>query len=320
MTGIPVSGIGKGIQLEALKKSLERKIIGQSKAIDVLCEAVMRSELGINSPDRPKGVFLFLGSSGVGKTELAKTLAENLFFNKNSFFTFDMSEFSEKNSVNKFIGSPPGYVGYEDGGNLTEKIRRHPYSVILFDEIEKAHNDVLDLFLQIADSGTLTDAQGRSVNFKNCYIILTSNIGAKSNEKSVGFVKSDTQSKEKIREMLKEHFRIEFINRIDEIVPFSLIDTSTMAEIAERKLHELSERLKAIGIIVSFTAEVAFFLAEKCTDENFGVRELIRLITNEVENKISSHILNSNKENGHTLLISLNNSEILITEKAAAQV
>lgn len=320
MTGIPISGIGKGIQYEELKKSLEKKIIGQSKAIDVLCEAVMRSELGINSPDRPKGVFLFLGSSGVGKTELAKSLAENLFFNKNSFFAFDMSEFSEKNSVNKFIGSPPGYVGYEEGGNLTEKIRRHPYSVILFDEIEKAHNDVLDLFLQIADSGTLTDAQGKSVNFKNCYIILTSNIGSKNNEKSVGFVKSDSESKERIREMLKEHFRVEFINRIDEIVLFSPIDTSTMTEIAERKLYELSERLKRIGISVSFTPDVAIFLAEKCTDENFGVRELIRLITNKIENKISSYVLGSNRKSGHTLLISLENNEIIVTEKAAAQV
>ena len=179
MTGIPISGLESFRKSEDLRSALEKRVLGQEKAISALVNAVMRSELGINTPDRPKGVFLFLGASGVGKTELAKALAEELFFNKTSFFTFDMSEFSEKSSTNKFIGSPPGYIGYEEGGGLTEKIRRHPYCVILFDEIEKAHTDVLDLFLQIADSGTLTDSQGRSVSFKNCYIIFTSNVGAR---------------------------------------------------------------------------------------------------------------------------------------------
>ena len=319
MTGIPISGIGAITKPENLKLALSKRILGQNTAIEALTSAVVRSELGINSPDRPKGVFLFLGSSGVGKTELARALAEELFFDKNSFLTFDMSEFSEKNSVNKFIGSPPGYVGYEEGGALTEKIRRHPYSVILFDEIEKAHSDVLDLFLQIADSGTLTDSQGRSVSFKNCYIILTSNVGASNFTKSVGFIKSKTENEEKIKKILLEHFRVEFINRIDEIIPFSPIDNVTMTEIAKNKLEELKKRLKKIGISVSFSEDVAELLAKECCNENYGARELIRLITNKIENSISSFIIN-NGGNDYNLIVYVSEGNFITKEKNAANV
>ncbi len=319
MTGIPISGIGKALDPVKFKEGLKSRVLGQDEAVDVLADAVTRSELGINNPDKPKGVFLFLGASGVGKTELAKALSEELFFDKKSFFTFDMSEFSEKNSVNKFIGSPPGYVGYEEGGALTEKIRRHPYSVILFDEIEKAHQDVLDLFLQIADNGMLTDAQGRGVSFKNAYIILTSNIGSEVLRKNVGFIKTKNDNSKAI-DLLKEHFRIEFINRIDEIILFSRISKETMTEIAKTKLSELSKRLSEINIDVSFTNDVAPFLASKCDDENFGARELLRIITTNVENSISSYIINKQRKSEHHLLISVKDNEILTSEKAVANV
>lgn len=320
MTGIPLYGLGNATKSEQLKEALSKKIIGQDLAIDILSSAVMRSELGINSPDRPKGVFMFLGGSGVGKTELAKALAEELFFDKNSFFSFDMSEFSEKTSVNKFIGSPPGYVGYEEGGSLTEKIRRHPYSVILFDEIEKAHRDVLDLFLQITDIGSLTDSQGRSVSFKNCYIILTSNVGADKVQKNVGFINAKNDSKKNFKNNLKEYFRIEFLNRIDEIIPFSSINKDTMRKIADNKLAELAARVKKIGISLSFTEEVSQNLAEKCSDESYGARELIRVITNEVENLISSYILNNDKEKSYDLTVYVDNGEIKARQKSTVGV
>ncbi len=320
MTGIPISGLGKGISPEKLKSELRKKVIGQDYAIDILTNAVMRSELGINSPDRPKGVFLFLGSSGVGKTQLAKALSEVLFFDKNSLFAFDMSEFSEKNSVNKFIGSPPGYVGYEEGGGLTEKIRRRPYSVILFDEIEKAHRDVLDLFLQIADSGVLTDSQGRNVSFKNCYIILTSNVGANNHSKNAGFIYSHSQNQKTVRESLENHFRIELINRIDEIITFSKISKDTMIKIAKSKLSDLKNRLASININVCFADEVAAHLANMCTDEKFGARELMRLITTEVENSISEFILKETSNKQNDIIVSVENGKIITKEKNVAQI
>ena len=320
MTGIPISGIGSSTKSEELHPALNKKIIGQDSAIDSLTRAVMRSELGINNPEHPKGVFLFLGKSGVGKTELAKALAEALFFDKSSFFRFDMSEFSDKISINKFIGSPPGYVGYEEGGSLTEKIRRHPYSVVLFDEIEKAHPDVLSLFLQITDSGTLTDSQGRSVSFKNCYIIFTSNVGSKDFSKPVGFVKSEKEKAERLKELLKEHFKTEFINRIDEIIPFSTLDRLTLTEIAKKKLEELKARLSELGIRIDFSSEVASMLADNSFDESYGARELIRIITNKVENTISSYILDNKSDNGYNLTAYVKDGEIVVTEKASAKV
>jgi len=318
MTGIPISGIGSSVNPEALYLALSKKIIGQKEAVSALVSAVVRSELGINNPDKPKGVFLFLGKSGVGKTELAKALSEELFFDKNSFFRFDMSEFSEKNSINKFIGSPPGYVGYEEGGTLTEKIRRHPYSVILFDEIEKAHSDILNLFLQIADNGALTDSQGRSVNFKNCYIIFTSNVGANNFIKSAGFIKSKNENSEHLKNVLKEHFRTEFINRIDEIILFMPLEKSALIEIAKNKLSELECRLEKLGVKISFSTDVAHTLAENCFDENYGARELIRLITSKVENSISSYILKNREKNEYDLIVYTKDGNIVTEEKSIA--
>lgn len=316
MTGIPIFGLDGYTKSETLRASLSKRILGQDAAVSKLSAAVMRSELGINSPDRPKGVFLFLGQSGVGKSELAKALAQELFSTQSSFFLFDMSEFSEKNSVNKFIGSPPGYVGYEEGGGLTEKVRRNPYCVLLFDEIEKAHTDVLDLFLQITDTGTLTDSQGRSVNFKNCYIIFTSNVGSDNITKSVGFVSAKGDSEKNLKNRLREHFRIEFINRIDEIIPFVPISKTTMAKIAKEKLEELEQRISKIGISLSFTDDVAIALSEKCSDESFGVRELLRLITSEVENSISGYIINNERGRNYDLIIFVEDGEIRVKEKS----
>lgn len=290
MTGIPISGLSTPhIDSKALAKNLKERIYGQDEAIDSLVAAVMRSEAGINDPDRPKGVFLFIGKSGVGKTELAKALSEALFMDKKSLIRFDMSEFSEKNSVTMLIGSPPGYVGYEEGGSLTEKIRKHPYSVVLFDEIEKADKEVLNLFLQIMDDGTLTDSCGRSVSFKNAYIIMTSNAANdQKRDSTLGFMKdTERQSNEK----LFDYFSPEFLNRIDKIIHFRSLSKESMIMIVNKSLASLSIRLSELGILLEYDHDVCEYIANKTFEKRFGARELIRSVTNEIENKVSSFLL-----------------------------
>ncbi len=299
MTGIPVFGIGERTDRATLCSALSSRVIGQIDAIERITDAVIRSESGIASPDRPKGVFLFVGSSGVGKTELAKAMAEELFFDKQAFFKYDMSEFSEANAVTKFIGSPPGYVGYEDGGALTEKVRRHPYCIILFDEIEKAHPDVLDLFLQIADNGNLTDNCGRCVSFRNAYVILTSNIGADAiKDSGLGFVSGYTASDPTARviDSLSKRFRVEFLNRMDDIILFPPIAHADMVKIAESKLSELEKRLTSIGYDVSISDAVASHIADLSTERRFGVRHMLRLIATKIENPLSSLVMSSTDE------------------------
>ncbi len=288
ITGIPISGLQSNISAEKLSESLKAKILGQDEAIDALTAAIMRSESGINNPDRPKGVFLFVGDSGVGKTELAKMLAKELFQDKNSLIRYDMSEFSEKNSVTMLIGSPPGYVGYEEGGALTEKIRRRPYSVVLFDEIEKANRDVLNLFLQIMDEGVLTDSCGRSASFKNSYIIMTSNALKNNAEKNLGFLEADIKNDiTHSAEALYEYFTPEFLNRIDSIIHFSKISTESMTKIAQARIIKLKERLNALGIDFEYSEEVARHIAFISSKEKLGARAILRNFTREIENPIS---------------------------------
>ena len=294
MTGIPISGMSAHIEPEVLSKSLKERIFGQDSAIDSLVMSVMRSEAGINNPDKPKGVFLFIGASGVGKTELAKALSEALFHDKKALIRYDMSEFSEKNSVTMLIGSPPGYVGYDEGGALTEKIRRHPYSVVLFDEIEKAHPEVLNLFLQMMDDGVLTDSCGRSASFKNAYIIMTSNAMTHSlGEKGLGFLQSPSQVKS---EKLYEFFSPEFINRIDSIIHFSALSYESLVMIVDKKLSDLAKRLEDMDIMLTYSPAVSRYIADKASDRKLGARSLLRAITVEIENEISTLMLKGTLE------------------------
>ncbi len=302
MTGIPISGLKSSLDLHSLKQTLSSSILGQNEAVQEVYEAVVRNEVGINSEDRPRGVFLFIGSSGVGKTELSKALTEALFGSAQAMIRYDMSEFSEKNSVTKLIGSPPGYVGSEHGGDLTEKIRKQPYSLILLDEIEKANTDVLDLFLQIFDEGSVCDSSGRRADFKNSYIIMTSNIGAHASEgKSVGFLNSENGGE--INKALKEYFRPEFINRIDEIIKFSELDEYTLSEIAEKKLNELKNRLSIMGVEIVFDEEVPQYIAKKAKSERQGARAIMKIIRREIENQISHIIFEENSSHVNISLI-----------------
>lgn len=294
MTGIPVSGIGNDIDLTLIEKRLGEHIFGQDEAIRHLSAAVRRGTIGINDPNRPKGIFLFLGESGVGKTALAKSFSKEMFLKENALIRLDMSEFGEASSTAKLIGSPPGYVGYEEGGKLTEKVRRNPYSVVLLDEIEKASDEVLNMLLQIMDDGVLTDSRGRSVSFKNTYIIMTSNLGARFNKNGgVGFISKDRNGeREKLNEILKERFKTEFINRIDEIILFNSLSRADLELICENTLRSLKNRLNAIGIGLSYSYGVVNYIANRGYVSGFGARPLARLIVNEIENKISELLLN----------------------------
>ncbi len=323
MTGIPVSGIGSARSKDELISSLSCRIIGQGSAIAQVADAIIRSEAGVASPDKPKGVFLFVGPSGVGKTALARAISDEIFYDRQAFIKYDMSEFSESNSVTKLIGSPPGYVGHDEGGALTEKIRRHPYSVVLFDEIEKAHPDVLSLFLQLTDTGCLTDSSGRSVSFKNAYIVFTSNVGSGGSSDSIaGFVnaKSDEVRARKIKDELFTSFRTEFLNRIDEIIIFPPIKMEDMVNIAEIKITELIDRLATLGVELTVNDGIYEYLAKKALrDDRFGVRVLLRLIASEIESPVSSLIINSGRHKDKlTLHASLSEDSIKISNKQEA--
>lgn len=283
-----------------LYKVLSESVVGQSTAIEKLSSAVTRSLAGINDPDKPKGVFLFVGKSGVGKTELSLALAKALFGSSESLIRYDMSEYAEASAVSKFIGSSPGYVGYDDTNSVLERIRRRPYSVILFDEIEKAHTDVLALFLQIFDTGYITDAGGRKISFKDSYIILTSNHGAdKENKSSPGFVQ--VESEINIYKSLKPYFKDEFLNRIDEIISFSPLCEDSLEIIAKKHLSQLKERAKLEGYDLEFSEELTPHYAKIGRNKDFGARYIKRLLVSEIDSLAAEYIINGDLRKGDIL-------------------
>ena len=307
-TGIPVRKLdeGESERLLHLAELLHERVVGQDEAVDAVARAIRRSRIGLKDPKRPVGSFIFLGPTGVGKTELSKALAEVLFGDESAMIRVDMSEYMEKASVSKLIGSPPGYIGYDEGGQLTEKIRRKPYSVVLFDEIEKAHPDVFNLMLQILDDGILTDSQGRRVDFKNAVIIMTSNLGARELTQKSGSLGFAAQSEERSREEikgkvlshLKEAFRPEFINRIDDIIVFDKLSAEDIRKIADNMIKSVSERIGGIGVDITFTGEAVDLLAREGTDPVYGARPLRRTIIHKVEDSFASAMLDGHFAKG----------------------
>jgi len=294
-TGIPTSRLlgGEKAYLERLQDALAKKVVGQDAAIEAVTGVVRRSKVGLRDPLRPMGSFIFLGNTGVGKTLLATALAEELLGSRRALIRFDMSEYMEKQSVSKLIGSPPGYVGYGEGGQLTEKVRRRPYCVLLFDEIEKAHADVFDLLLQILEDGRLCDAGGREVDFRNCVIIMTSNLGTTETCKITGFsgIKDSSSKKQQMRESLKKHFRAEFLERVDETVIFEDLNEQSLQKIADSMLSELARRAADVGYKVVFDSSVSAILASNALKSSKGARALRRLVSNTVEDYLCRMLL-----------------------------
>jgi ATP-dependent Clp protease ATP-binding subunit ClpB len=277
-----------------LEISLEQNVIGQQDAVRAVAEAIRRSRSGLSDPHRPVGVFLFVGPSGVGKTELTKTLARQLFDKEEAMVRIDMSEYMEKHSISRLIGSPPGYVGYEEGGQLTEALRRHPYSVVLLDEIEKAHPDILNILLQVFDDGRLTDSKGRYVNCKNALFIMTSNLGSDLilEKMEKGYFKGTKESLLGLLDpIIKKSFRPEFINRLDEILPFLPLQEKDMEKIVQLQLELVKKRLADKDIELFFSSQLVNFLAQEGYDPHFGARPLKRLIQNKVVNALSKALL-----------------------------
>ncbi|MBC8632452.1 ATP-dependent Clp protease ATP-binding subunit [[Eubacterium] tenue] len=325
-TGIPISKIAKseGNKLLNLEDILQERVIGQNEAIKAISKAIRRSRSGIKDPKKPIGSFLFLGPTGVGKTELCKALAESHFGNEDKIVRIDMSEYMEKHSVSRLIGSPPGYIGHDDGGQLTESVRSHPYSVVLFDEIEKAHEDIFNILLQILDEGRLTDSKGRTVDFKNTIIIMTSNLGATSisNQRKTGFSIGNNESKikeenyndmkDKIMEEVKIRFRPEFINRIDDIVVFHKLSLDNLYDIVKIMTKDLIKRLKKMDIELDIEETVIKFIAKYGIDLEYGARPLKRVIQEELEDSLSENILSENIKKGDYIIAKMVNEKIVI--------
>ncbi|HEY6604959.1 MAG TPA: AAA family ATPase [Gaiellaceae bacterium] len=304
-TGIPVSQLTteERERLIKLEEELHGRIVGQEEAVSAVAEAVRRSRAGLGDPRRPVGSFLFLGPTGVGKTELARALAEALFGDENLMVRFDMSEFQERHTVSRLVGAPPGYVGYEEAGQLTEQVRRRPYSVLLFDEIEKAHADVFNILLQILDDGRLTDAQGRTVDFKHTVVIMTSNLGADRIQQHTRQRESFDELKADLMQILRQSFRPEFINRIDEIIVFQALTAEQLVEITKLLLDRLARRLRAQGIEVDFTDDAVELLAREGFDPEFGARPLRRTIQRLLENELSRMVLSDTIKPGDRITV-----------------
>ncbi|NCC87495.1 MAG: ATP-dependent Clp protease ATP-binding subunit [Clostridia bacterium] len=326
-TGIPVSQLTQeeSERLLNMEQELHSRIVGQNEAVKAVSKAIRRGRVGLKDPKRPVGSFIFLGPTGVGKTELCKTLSNSMFGDENAMIRLDMSEYMEKHTVSRLVGSPPGYIGYEEGGQLTEKVRRRPYSVLLFDEIEKAHPDIFNMLLQILEDGILTDAQGRRVDFKNCIIIMTSNVGAKlistqkgnlgfSND-SDGFMLSETRIRESVMGELKKAFRPEFLNRVDDVIVFHQLKKEDISEIARRMLKTLSERIKTMNIDIEFTDTVAEKIADAGFDPVYGARPLRRAIQSQIEDKLSEQMLEGKIESNKSYVCDIKENEVEILVK-----
>jgi len=319
-TGIPVSRMleAEVQKLSRIEEGLRERVVGQDNAVTLIANAVKRSRAGIADPNRPIGSFLFLGPTGVGKTELSRALADFMFDGTDALLRIDMSEFMEKHSVSKIIGSPPGYVGHEEGGSITERVRHRPYSVILFDEVEKAHPEVFNVLLQVLDSGHLTDAKGRKVNFKNTIIIMTSNIGAEHIDRmsSFGFTNARgdddqyTQAKDKVSDSLKNFFRPEFINRLDEIIIFDILSPETIRSIVEKQIAEVQKRLIQKEIALSVTKEVYDYLAKEGYDPKFGARPLKRVVQSKILTPIANQMVSEGMLNGGTVKVVMKAGEL----------
>ena len=332
-TGIPVTRLteDESMRMLRLEETLHKRVVGQDEAVTAVAKAIRRSRVGLKDPKRPIGSFLFLGPTGVGKTELCKTLAETMFGDENAMIRLDMSEYMEKHTVSRLVGSPPGYVGHEEGGQLTEKVRRKPYSVVLFDEIEKAHPDVWNILLQILEDGIVTDSQGRRVDFKNTIIVMTSNVGAKNitaAETPLGFHSGDksaeeeeTKRYERIRQAvmddLKKTFRPEFLNRIDEIIVFRQLTQENIREIASRMLQVTGRRMAEQGITLDVDDDALTELARDGFDPQYGARPLRRSIQNLVEDAVAEQMLEGKLRSGGTAHVRLKDGKVVIESESA---
>jgi ATP-dependent Clp protease ATP-binding subunit ClpB len=323
-TGIPLSKMleEERIKLEKMEEELKKRVVGQDEALKRVADVIRRSRAGISDPNRPIGSFVFLGPSGVGKTELTKALAQFMFNDDRALIRVDMSEYMERHSISKLIGSPPGYVGYDEAGQLTEAIRHRPYSVILFDEIEKAHPEVFNMLLQVIDEGRLTDGKGRIINFKNTIIILTSNIGSQFVEKleSIGFSNNSNKEdysnmKNKIMEALKDHFRPEFLNRLDEIVVFDILSEEAILKIVSLRIKVVEDRLASKEIDLKISNEALSYLAKEGYNPHYGARPLNRLIQNKILNPVASYIISNGVKAGDTVVVLMKNNELVIETK-----
>ena len=321
-TKIPVTKLTQteSEKIKNLDQELKKRVIGQDEAIDVLSRAIKRARVGLKDVNRPIGSFMFLGPTGVGKTELTKALALNMFGSENAMIRLDMSEYMEPHSVSKLIGSPPGYVGYDDGGQLTEQVRRKPYSIILFDEIEKAHPDVFNILLQILDDGRLTDSNGRTVNFKNTVIIMTSNTGARNitETKSIGFINKDDGSisyeraKSEVMNELKKTFRPEFLNRLDEIIIFNKLGKEAIEKIANIMLNEFADKLKQREITVKIDKSIIEYIAKVGFDDVYGARPLKRAVQSKVEDKFAEDLLDGKIKDGDNITLKAKDNNVII--------
>ena len=325
-TGIPLKRMEQGDvqKLLSMEKEISKVVIGQASAVETLCKALRRSRADLKDPARPIGSFMMLGPTGVGKTLLAKSLAVNMFGDSKSLVQLDMSEYMEKFNVSRLVGSPPGYVGYEEGGQLTEKVRRNPYSVVLFDEVEKAHPDVLNMLLQILEEGKLTDSFGRQVDFRNTIILLTSNVGAERLKKgaTMGFTAPDDEQdyermKENLTEEAKKIFRPEFLNRFDDIVVFRSLGRGELTQILDLELEKVQKRLAQRNLHFKLDDAARDLLLEKGHDPTYGARPMRRAVEKYLEDPMAEEIIRGNLRDGETIAISAKDDQLVFTQKKA---